>query len=55
MESKLAAHAKRQLAVANLRLTPEQRLDAFVVHCRLMMDLYLAGQRLRGTAPRSPR
>jgi len=55
MKSKLATDAKRQLAAANLRLTPEQRLDAFVVHCRLMMDLYLAGQRLRGTVPRPPR
>jgi hypothetical protein len=51
MESKLAAEAKRSLLAANQRLTPEQRLDAFVVHCRLMMELYHAGQRIRSAPP----
>jgi hypothetical protein len=46
MKSKLGDDVKRQMAAANMRLTPEQRLNAFVVHCRLMMDLYLAGRRL---------
>jgi len=55
MKSRLAAETKRLLAAANLRLTPEQRLDAFVVHCRLMTDLYLAGQRRRASVNRSHR
>ena len=47
MESKLAQHGKRALLEATQRLTPEQRLEAFVVHCRLMMELYRAGQEIR--------
>ena len=55
MESKLANQSKRSLLEANQRLTPEQRLESFVVHCRLVMDLYEAGQRARSahTQPRS--
>jgi hypothetical protein len=54
MESKLAAQAKRSLLDANQRLTPSQRLEAYVVHCRLMFDLYDAGRRAR-VKPARPR
>lgn len=47
MESKLANQSKRALLEANRRLTPEQRLESYVVHCRLVMDLYAAGQQAR--------
>lgn len=52
MKSKVAESAKRSTSAAMLRLSPEQRLDAFVVHCRLMMDLYRAGQELRAAQSR---
>jgi hypothetical protein len=35
------------LLAATQRLTPEQRLDAFLTHSRLMMELFQAGQRAR--------
>jgi hypothetical protein len=41
------------LVAAMARLTPEQRLDAFLEHCELMMELFQAGQRARLTS-RSP-
>jgi hypothetical protein len=44
MESKIAREAERALIEATQRLSPEERLNAFLVHCRLMMDLYEAGQ-----------
>jgi hypothetical protein len=47
MESKLANEAKLALLAATRRLTPEQRLNAFLAHCQLMMELYAAGQKLR--------
>jgi hypothetical protein len=53
MKSKLATQSKRSLLDAIQRLTPEQRLDAFVVHCRLMVDLYRAGERARAKPPAS--
>jgi hypothetical protein len=53
MESKLANEARLALAAAR-RLTPEQRLNAFLAHCQLMMELYAAGQKLR-SAPEKPR
>lgn len=55
MESKLANRSKQALLEANRRLTAEQRLESFVVHCRLMMELYTAGQRAHAaqTPPRS--
>ena len=54
MESKLANEAKLALLEAARRLTPEQRLNAFLAHCQLMMELYAAGQKLR-SAPQKPR
>ena len=53
MESKLANEAKLALLMAARRLTPEQRLNAFLAHCQLMMELYAAGQKVR-SAPQSP-
>jgi hypothetical protein len=47
MESKLANEAKLALLAAARRLTPEQRLNAFLAHCQLMMELHAAGQKLR--------
>lgn len=57
MDSKLLPRRDGQqvdqgLLAATQRLTPEQRLDAFLVHSRLMMELYLAGQQAR--AARQP-
>jgi hypothetical protein len=39
MESKLAKDAERALIEATQRLTPEERLNAFLTHCPLMMEL----------------
>jgi hypothetical protein len=47
MESKLALQAQLALLAATQRMSPEQRLDAFLMHCQLMMELRLAGQRIR--------
>jgi hypothetical protein len=47
MKSKLAKQSKLALLAANRRLTAEQRLESYVVHCRLVMDLYAAGQQAR--------
>jgi hypothetical protein len=47
MESKLARDARQALIAATQRLTPEERLQAFLRHSRLMMALYRAGQQIR--------
>jgi hypothetical protein len=47
MESKLAQAAERALVEATQRLSPEDRVNAFLAHCRLVMELYKAGQSLR--------
>jgi len=47
MESKLAQYAEQQLIEAAKRMTPEQRLAAFIAHTRRINELYLAGERLR--------
>jgi hypothetical protein len=52
MDSKLLQRRTGQeldqdLLAATQRLTPEQRLDAFLTQSRLMMELYQAGQRAR--------
>jgi len=54
MESKLAEEAKLALIAATQRLTPEQRLNAFLAHCQLVMELHQAGQPLRSVTPRLP-
>lgn len=52
MESKLARQQKSALFEAVQRLTPEQRLEAFLAHCRLLTALYQAGLAQRSTTPR---
>jgi hypothetical protein len=55
MESKLAKEAERSLIEATQRLSPEERLNAYLEHCRLMMELYEAGQRIHSqSSPRAP-
>lgn len=50
MESKLAKEAERELVAATQRLSPEQRLNAFLEHCQLVTELYEAGQKMRTDA-----
>ena len=54
MESKLAKEAEKSLVEATQKLCPEERLNAFLEHCRLVTQLYEAGQKLRspGTSQR---
>jgi hypothetical protein len=54
MESRVAKEAERALVEATQRLTPEERLNAFLTHCRLMMELYQAGRKLYGEPVKSP-
>jgi hypothetical protein len=56
MESKLAKEAERALIEATQKLRPEERLNAFLEHCRLVMQLYEAGQKIRspGTPQQKP-
>jgi hypothetical protein len=51
MESKLAKAAERALVEATQRLNPEERLNAFLVHCRLVIELYEAGRKMRAGLP----
>lgn len=39
------------LVAANQRLSPEERLNAFLTHSRLMMELFKAGQATRTPTP----
>ncbi len=54
MESKLAKEAERALIDATQRLSPEERVNAFLTHCRLVMELYDAGQKMRACKPPQP-
>ena len=47
MESLIAREAERALVEATQRLTPEGRVNAFLEHCRLVMQLFEAGQKVR--------
>jgi hypothetical protein len=49
MESKVAKAARLALLASARRLTPEQRLKAFLVHCELMMKFHAAGQKIRSS------
>jgi hypothetical protein len=53
MESKLAKDAERALVAGTQRLSPEERLNAYLAHCRLVTELYEAGKELRASAPRA--
>jgi hypothetical protein len=54
-ESKLAVQAKLDLVALTKSLTPEQRLEAFLTHSQLMMELYIAGEEIRSQPGRSPK
>ena len=45
MESKLARQSEQELIAATQRLTAEERLNAFLRHCQLVMELYVAGRK----------
>jgi len=47
VESKVAKEARLALLADARRLTHEQRLNAFLTHCQLMMQLQAAGEKLR--------
>jgi hypothetical protein len=47
MPSKLAELARRELREADQKLTPEERLEAYLEQCQLLVELYDAGQKLR--------
>jgi hypothetical protein len=55
MNSKLASAAKNAALAEIRRLTPEARLEAFLVHSRLMTELYRAGKERRANAPKRHR
>jgi organic hydroperoxide reductase OsmC/OhrA len=44
MRSQLADAARRSLSDDVKRMTPEQRLAAFLAHCQLMAQLHGAGE-----------
>ena len=47
MQSKLAQEARLAAIAATQLLTPEERLDAFLEHSQLMMELHEAAENLR--------
>ena len=53
MDSKVAQKAREALLADTQRLSPEERLNAFLAHCQLMAALYEAGQQLRTSFRRS--
>jgi len=55
MESKLAKEAELALVDATQRLCPEERVIAYLAHCRLVMQLYEAGQQLRANTSDRPK
>jgi hypothetical protein len=54
-KSKLAAQAKLDRVVLTQSMTPEQRLEAFLMHSQLMMELYMAGKEMRSQSGRLPK
>lgn len=53
MKSKVAQQAREDLLGTMRSLTPEQRLEAFLRHSRLVTKLYRAGRQLRTEPGRS--
>ena len=53
MESRLAREAQADLLETMRRMTPEQKLNAFLEHCQLVMELYDAGREQREQVARS--
>ena len=43
--------AERELVKATQRLSPEDRVKAFLAHNRLVMELYEAGRKIRPPDP----
>jgi hypothetical protein len=54
MQSKVAEQLETALIAATQGLSPEQRLNAYLQHCRLVTQLYLVGQRQRADARTQP-
>nr|WP_298717829.1 hypothetical protein [uncultured Steroidobacter sp.] len=54
LQRRLGQETDPGLLAATQRLTPEQRLDAFLTHSRLMMELYQPGQHLRNSRQPKP-
>ena len=52
MKSALAQQAEQRLIELAKQLTPEQRLAAFIEHCRLMVALRLAGEKALSSTPK---
>lgn len=52
VESKVAKQARLALLADAKRMTHEQRLKAFLVHCKLMMKLHAEGQKMRSARKR---
>ncbi|HEX2652863.1 MAG TPA: hypothetical protein VHN11_04350 [Xanthobacteraceae bacterium] len=50
MRSKLLEEARRSRLAAHQKLTPEQRLGAYLVHNRLVAQLREAGRQMRESA-----
>ena len=50
MYSRIATEARDTLLAAHQRLTAEERLNAFLAHSRLMVELKRAGQGLKPRA-----
>ncbi len=55
MKSRIAEAAERELVEATQRLTPQERLNAYLRHCRLMMKLHEAGESARKEPKRARR
>ena len=54
MESRLAREADADLLETMRRMTPEQKLNAFLDHCQLVMELYQAGRAQREQLTQAP-
>jgi hypothetical protein len=51
MKSRVAKQAESALLESMQRLSPEERLNAFLAHCQLMMSLRQAGEQQRTKRP----
>lgn len=50
MQSKIAYEARRALISATQKMSPAERLEASLIHSRLLAQLHEAGRRLRPAA-----
>ena len=51
MDSDVRRQAQDALIEAARKLSPEDRLNAFLAHCELMTELYLSGEEARKRSP----